>query len=239
MKKQLLTLLVALTTLHTIGQTKKVISKLPPVTNGIERDALNTSMAVLTRGKPISYEASIELFNDILSKPNTPALIKKNKILLSEYLKGSTYFGESQSDRYNTSDTDVAFDFYSFNNQNVFLQGGIMFKYSLNTLKLNADERAATVVKESLLPGLANFRPLLASPDISYFCLVSGYIARDFSEDEDSIAYKDGESVAIVISKANLKKYINAEITDDEVFKLASFYNANKSTKGIRKITIK
>jgi hypothetical protein len=239
MKKSALIISMLLISITCYSQTKKPKNQNTAVTSEIERESLTYQISVLTRSEGISLDDFKQKASESINAGNASLIVKKNKSVILNYIQDINSFGESQKYFFDYITDSPKFTLYSFNNQNVYLQGGLIYNYSLNTLKLNADERAARVTKEVLMPGLASFSSLLNSPDINYFCLLSGYVVKDFSQDKDSITNQDGEIVAIVISKAVLKKYINAEITDDQVFKLASFYNSNKATKGIRKISVK
>lgn len=239
MKKSILTILLFCTFAIVNAQIKKPIvkSSLPAINQAIEANSLAYSLHVLTQKPGIGID---EIRTRFAEAKNINSLTKKNKSLITGFLSDATYFGESQNIFYEQITGDkTPFGFYSFNGQIVFLFSGPIYKYSLNILRLDAAERASKVAKDVLLPGLSNFKPLLRSADISYFSLAVGYIARDFGEDEDSMAYKDGETLAIVISKSVLKQYLEAKITDEQVFKMASFYNTNKSARGVRKVTIK
>ncbi len=222
-----------------IGQTTKKPVGLPPAINGIHRESLTFAMSVLTRGSSDDLD---EIKDDILSRlssPKSPQLIRKNKTVLTNYVNDMGRFGESLNSLFNYTEDSLPFDFYSFNNLKVFMQSGVIANFELNTLKLDAQERASSVAKEVLLPGLSNFAPLMTSADINYFGIVCGFVVRDFSKDENSVAYKDGETVAIIVPKSVVKRYLASEITDEEVIKLSSFYNSNKTTRGVKKILVK
>lgn len=221
-----------------LGQAKKGTNNSnAPISQVISRDALQFKMDVLTRAEFRDIAEIEENFKRETNNLKTPAIIRKSKVKLSEFIVSMKGSGESSNIFANGEGSGLGI--YSFNNQNALLFSGLIYNYSLNTLQLDADQRASKVAKEVLLPCLRNFEELLTIPEINYFSLLCGYIARDFSKDENSVAYKDGETLAIVIPKSVLKKYINAEITDEDVFKLATFYNSNKSISGIKKISIK
>ena len=186
--------------------------------------------------KVYSMKSYVDIFKDSLNrcKPAENVLLKKYSTPLVNYLNSAFSFGETPSDVYVENST-FPFCFISKNGGLCFVEGGIFNKYSLNTLKLNADERASHIVKSVIMPSLANFKPLLEIKEIKYFVLDVGYLAKDFSEEYSG----DGELTSIVISRELLIKYVNAEITDSDVFKSALFYNINKNMGiDVRKISI-
>lgn len=232
-------MLLVLLPLLAVGQIKnKVATNVNiPILEVIESDALQFKIHVLTRAKGQNLNELKANFEKELVSGKTNIVIKKNRAVFKEFLANVKNMSEIGTTFFDTNGAGLGV--YTFNKLNTIMFGGIISNYELNTLRLDAAARANRVAREVLLPNLTEFKTLLGVSEVSYFSLSAGYIARDFGEDEDSVVYKDGETLTIIISKSVLKKYINAEITDEDVFKLASFYSSTKSTTGLRKVTIK
>lgn len=227
---------------------KTALPKLSPVNTLVQRQALINKITALALnvGSSESHVAkTVPLVYDQYAtehpKFSNVQLIKKYKSNLKEYFEGINGFGESEPKLYfqaNEKELEIPFDFAINNNMLTFVQLGVFSDFAINTYNSNADKRASIVAKGTLLPALFNFKPLLNVTDIKYFCLVVGFLAKDFTS--ESAVNRDGETIAIVISKSVLTKYINAQITDDDVFKVASFYSENKSSGGnLKKILLK
>lgn len=248
MKKILILFLLMPTLLR--GQTALPVNSLQVIPEKIKVEYLFSSLTALSMGLSDPETHHVKVMDPIIdlylldhaatkdpADKQAYALIKKNKELIKNYYAEISGFGDTDPYLYFKKESDLPFSFNLFNGLVTFTQSKIFYDSSVNTLKLDADQRANLVAKNMLLPSLYNLKPLLASSDIKYFCIIGGYLAKDFSS--DSIANKDGEVVAIVIPKSVLTKYINADITDDDVFKLATFYNVNKNGANLRKVILK
>lgn len=171
-------------------------------------------------------------------------LLARNRSLLKKYVDGIYSFAGSTSNVYydlGAKIEDIKYlpiGFAQFNNSLTFYQSNVYYDKILNNLKLSADERAFLIAKECVIPSLNNFQPLLDNAGIKYFSLIYSYISKDFTSDE--IPNADGETVTIIISRELLKKLINLEVTPEDIYTGATFYNSNKSTDGnLRKIIVK
>lgn len=243
-------ILVPFLLLFLVVQAQQVaLKKLPPVNMLIERQSLINKITALglnlgtseshgTKAVPVvcdQYAIEYPKFLEV-------QLIKKYKSNIKEYFEAIDGFGESKPKLYfkaNEKELEIPFDFAINNNMLTFVQLGVFSDFAINTYNSDADKRASIVAKGTLLPALFNFKPLLKVADIKYYCLVVGFLAKDFTSDSD-VLNKDGETIAIVIARSVLIKYINAEITDEDVFKMAYFYSENKNSGGnLKKILLK
>lgn len=203
----------------------------------IERDAMMAGMWNLISSEPqVKATEFGRIMVDSLkrSKPTKELLlIKTYSKLLQSYFEGIISFGEA-GNSLTLEAGNFPFSFATKDGQLTFIQNGIFSKFSINTYKMDADERAELVVKNILLPSLKNFEPLTKNLTIKYFALSVGYRAKDFTDESSS---GNGEMTSITVPRAVLIKYINADITDKQIMKLASFYNSNKNSNSIRKIS--
>lgn len=172
----------------------------------------------------------------IIDNKSGKALSKKYLPQIKKYYAEMSTFGDAKKDITFVEKTNTPFEFITNNGGLTFCQYGIFASNEYNTLRTTADERARTVAKDILVPGLTNFEPLLNIAEIKYFAIMVTYNARDFSEDHDW----NFETTVIVTPKSVIRQYLNAEITDEKVMSLSSFYNVNKNTNAmVRKMVIK
>lgn len=228
------------------------INSIEPISQTIQRHSLLNKMIALTFNykKPMHvkgiaklseiYTTEYKESSDPLIK-STVTLLNNNSDKLARYFNSISSFGESEPYIYFDTPKEgeilqLPFGFSSQNNGIVFYHAGIFYDKALNTLVANANERAKSVIKNVVLPSLFNLEELMSSESIKSYCIIVGYVAKDFSKESDM---GDGETVAIIVTKPVLKKYIEAVITDEQLISQSVFYNSNKAIGGnIKKITI-
>jgi hypothetical protein len=203
----------------------------------IERDGIMAGLWNLT-GSESQIKASefAPILVDSLKRGKQSkdlALIKNFSPLLQNYFNGIISFGEAGRSLI-LEHGNFPFFFATKDGQLTFIQNGVFSDYSLNSYKMDADERAEMVVKNILLPSLKNFEPLTKNAAIKFFVFDVGYRAKDFTNESSS---GDGEMTSMTVPRALLIKYINADITDKQIMKLAVFFNSNKNSNSIRKIS--
>lgn len=160
-------------------------------------------------------------------------IIKSNLPLIFDYIAGIIQFGETDAEFLKWNGSSIKIGLYK--NEPTFIQSHIFSKYEINSYKLDADARIEHVVKNIILPSLPYFKPLLKDERLKYFVLNVGFRTRDFTEDKPY--FGSGEMVAMLISRDDLLKYSNAELSDKEVLKSSVFYNYNSNMSAIKKIT--
>ncbi len=116
----------------------------------------------------------------------------------------------------------------------VMLTGGIVSDNVYNSLRLTLKQRAAKSIENEILPAFKNLQGAMSDPKIKYYGFISVYGCKDLSEEDRS---SDGEVVTIVASALNIKKYIDATITDDQFIKLSQVY-VYTGKSGLQKITV-
>jgi hypothetical protein len=241
MKKPILIGLLVLLYSLTNAQTKKHL------TNGYS--TLQTSISEITQQSILNQirgvystaqRVNINLFagtleDSLVKEPSdlSTSLTKKYKNEIMSYFNGIRSFGQANNTVFNVE--GLPFSFSTNKNELTFIQDNIFFNYDLNTIKLDADERAKYIIKNVILPSLNNFSPLLNINEIKYFGINVGYKARDFTDDiETALGKGIGEQTSIIISKEVLIKYINSEITDEQVMKMSTFYNCSMNNLNLR-----
>lgn len=128
---------------------------------------------------------------------NSRQFIADNKSIIVSYLNNISGFGDSDANMYGF---ELPIDFINFNGKLAFYQGGVLYENKLNTIKLDANERAKRVVTDLILPSLKNFEPLLKT-NFEYFILSANYLCKDFTNED---MFDKTEMVSIVIPKQML-----------------------------------
>ena len=248
MKKVLLMLMTFLAVSLCYSQ-KKVTTQstsyvnLTPIDLVISKCGLYNGMSLLSKPKKIEAKRTVSLIDDFIenytneeSRKVEGALLKKYKRQISDYYLGISSFGETSGAINFADEKSFPSTFTAYNGKLVFVQTGIYSDFAYNTLKLDSRERAMKAVSDIAIPSLYNFKPILDVSEIQFIMIIVGYTAQDFSS--ESIADKDAETIALLVSKTNLKKYINAEITDEQLLSLSIVYNINKATgNNIKKLS--
>lgn len=253
--KKLIFLFMVFFYLNANSQVK--ILELKPFIDIVKFEAQMTSVTAFVVSKGKSKTVNIKDFLPIVDAyilnfdkkggnedAKNAELLSRYKSYLKKYIDGIYSFAGSNSDiHYNLKPvieeiTNLPMGFAQFNNSLTFYQSGVYYDKILNTIRLSADERASLIAKECVVPSLNNFKPLLDIDEIKYFGLIYSFVAKDFTSDE--VINAEGETVTIILPKEILKKLMNLEITPEEVYSSATFYNSNKNSGGIlRKINIK
>jgi len=141
------------------------------------------------------------------------ALFKKYQSKITDYINGSTSFGETRGSILVYNSDNFQCGFVNNSGSLTFFQTGIYSKNSYNTIRLNSTQRALSAAKDVALPTIYDFT-------------------------SDSVADSDAETIGLLVSKNNAIKYINAEFTDEQLLKNSILYNINSATGGnIKKIS--
>lgn len=192
-------------------------------------------------GKDVPGSKTIELLGPLLKVLENGDLtqkaqfkyLTKYRTSVNEYLNGLSNFGEEKANVIIYDSEVFHLGFTTFKSSLSFYQTGIFYNYSLNTLKLNPNERALKVATDVGLPALYNFKNLNSIPEIKYFTVIVSFLAKDFSNDDS-----DTETIALIVSREYLHKYLKAEITDEDILKSSILYSINKATgTNIKKIS--
>jgi len=210
-----------------------------PLTEITQQSILNGIRGMYATTERISVNKLPFLLDDSLSKQADEvdyALYKKYKDQIKNYFGQIISFGQCNNTIFSTG--GFPFTFTVSKGSLVFMQNDVFFNYDLNTVKLDADERATYVIKNVILPSLKNFETLFTVKEIKFFAINVGYKARDFTDDIATRLDKGaGEQTSIIVSKDVIIKYINSEISDEQLMKLATFYNSNMNNTNVRLLT--
>ena len=107
-----------------------------------------------------------------------------------------------------------------------------------NTLRLDAKQRAAKEIQDTVLPAIRRFATAVVnSKDIKYFGVVVAYGSKDFSKESDDNT--EAEIVALIASSERCKKLAAAELTEEEFVDTADVYLIDRDTRNdLRKIKL-
>ena len=238
MKKLLLLVLLLQFSFSIFAQSANNYEGLIDASRLISRCGIINSLTFLANrtgsGTIISAKKSGELIDNYITiytegdNKQEGKLLKMYREKIVSYIEDIDSFGATGGALAYDDEERFTSGFCQYNNQLVFVQTGIYSDYNYNTIRLDATARAFKALRDISLPSLYNFRPLENIDEIKYYMIIVGYTAKDFTS--ESIADADAETVAFLVPKAGLTKYLNAEITDDELIKLSVIYNINKTT---------
>jgi hypothetical protein len=234
MKKSILMVLLTFLCLSALAQNKKKVNSNPYKSlNSAYNDITNQSllnaircMSMTGEQKKIFGFPTIDTTSAWLPSEN---FSRKYQVELQKYISSVISFGAAENALFNTGESP--FQFVNYKSSLCFAQNDVYSSKMLNTLKLDADQRAVYIIKNIILPSLNNFESLTSISEIKYFVISVGYQIKDFSND---ISSGKGESVSIIVSKDIVLKYINSEMSDQDVMKNAVFYNLNSNSVNIR-----
>jgi len=157
------------------------------------------------------------------------ALFKKHRDSLSKLVSVSPrpfLYGETPV-RFASKDGALTLLLTTLVSQNVY-----------NTLRLDAKQRAAKEIEDTVLPAMSVFSLVSSTADIKSFGVIVVYGTRDFSE-TDSILSRKGEVVALVASADRCRKLGQAELTEEEFVDSADVYLVDRDMiGGVRKVKV-
>lgn len=150
-----------------------------------------------------------------------------------KYIESNTSFGREQKAYYRSDKPPVEL-FWKGKELVCCVNGYIGI--SLNTIKLNEIERAKDVLSRNILPSYAKLQENINSEHIYYYGVGLTYGCKDFIEKDKQ---NDAEYLIMIVDKENLRKYIDADITDSEFIKNSEVYLSNtNSNYKLKKISI-
>ena len=160
-----------------------------------------------------------------------PMVLYKNKV--AELLNNLPWAGSF--DGFLNSEPHSPVKFANFENKPAFLVLDAASSDVYNTLKLTARQRASRIITSCILPAFREYCRYL-DDRIPYYGLIVTFGSRNFLEDDSTKA----ESVAVIASAAQVKKYASNELTEDELVENASIYLSDRDESGsdIKKIKI-
>ena len=131
---------------------------------------------------------------------------------------------------------DVPVTFADFDGKEVLIVKEAMYGSSFNTLRTDARSRVAQVITEIITGTLSDFHQALSPTTIPYYGFMVTYGVRDFS---DKYARTRTESVGFIARAEDVEKFVNAEITEEELVEGADIYiNPAGELLELRKIKV-
>lgn len=145
-------------------------------------------------------------------------------------------FGSNNLIKYLYNYPELPFGIIDKDNKVIFLFAGISTNNIYNTLKFDSKERASKIISSMILPSLNIYPNIFSNTKIKFFGISISYGCSDFS-DEQSQKYPYGEVITIIFSLDNCKKFVDGEITDQELIDSSNIYLSDKDMlNGIKKV---
>ena len=198
---------------------------------GLDYDIYNLEKSDTTM--PISAKGCADAFDDYIksSKPhaNLP-LLKKNSGSIKKMLNGFNYFGDGHHGSFFCHLIKFPVQFAT----NV--DGGLTLAVSpfyddnvYNTLRNSAKQRAAKVIQDYILPALSELKDSYTNAGIKYFSFSTIFGSKDFSN-PDNILNLKSEYVNVVASYANIKIFLDSQITEQQFISMCDVYSSDRSS---------
>jgi hypothetical protein len=213
-----------------------------PLVTVIEVEAFNRANWYLMKSGNKDYhaksgsEAAVELENWAKTPlgHDTPAKLIEEHRLISKnlpYLKGL-----AQRSVNPLIYTEVPIRLASKDGALVAIISSVASRNVYNTLRLDAKERAAKEITDSILPEIRYLAASL-SPDYRYYGVIGIYGTKDLSKEDDEAK---GELVALVASAGSCRKLANAEMTEEDFVAVSDVYIVDRDdlAASVRKVKI-
>jgi len=111
----------------------------------------------------------------------------------------------------------------------------IVSENTYNTLRTSSNSRYADVLRACVIPNLSMFSEINNSEDIAYFGFIVTYGSANFIEEKVSPNLK-AESGCIIINWNDRKKFVEAEISENELLARSGIYLSDRDMiVGIKK----
>lgn len=187
-----------------------------------------------TKSAPISAENVIGDIDNYLSKAPTENkrqgeirefnLIKKYRNNIDLAFRRLNLFGSDQLGAFfyfKGIDPPVHFGLYGDTSLSLIISGVFIGKV-YNTLKLTSRQRAAKVVTTYIFPSLKAFTDNFQGEEIKYFGMTCVYGSKDFGD--NSVLATKAEFVGFIAPAKLIKKYVAADLAEDELINAADVY---------------
>lgn len=165
-------------------------------------------------------------------------LLNKYRDNISSLFQGLQFFG-SQSGAFiydKKFETPVHFC-TSQDSSLVVLISSVFIENVYNTLRLTSKQRATKVITTYILNSLASFEKSFSETDIDYYGISCIYGSKDFVNDRPF--QTEPEMITFIASAELIKKYIDWELTEDELVEAADIFISDRDMlMDVKKIKI-
>ncbi len=169
----------------------------------------------------------------------TQALVKK----YAAELKG-TFAALGNSGRFVYTSGEVPVVFGSVGDQRDQLAvviTGLASDTIYNTIQLDVDKRAVSALRSVILPSLKAFDAFRNNGDVKYYGMSAVYGSQNFldrSSEINKALTARAESLTFIVSSEQCRKFVRAELTEDELVSAADIYISDSDTTGMKKIRL-
>ena len=122
----------------------------------------------------------------------------------------------------------------------VLMLKNIISPNKYNTIRLDSKQRAAKTISSAILSSLQHFRVLFSNKEINYYGMIVGYGSENFLNQGKYNSDLMAEAVGVIVSADQCKRFVNGEITDDELIDSTDVYVADRDMmSGFKKIKLR
>lgn len=159
-----------------------------------------------------------------------------NKKMFSAMMNNA-YYGGMRDALFLITKNDFPISMLKYkNNSNMLFLTNIIYPNVLNTLKLTSRERASQIVSTFALPCMKEICGYGIKPEIKYMCVGIIYGAMDFSD--SSLTSQKGEVLYMISNVNDIKKYQEAELTEDEIIEKSEYFMNDRDGSSVKKIKV-
>ena len=115
---------------------------------------------------------------------------------------------------------------------------GVVSNVTYNTIQTTARTRAADIIQSIVIPSLYHFDDAFYLNDIKHYGMTVAYGSKDFSK-RKLFSDLSGECVSFVVSAKICNRFVNGEITEEELVESADIFLLDRDMVGsIKKVQI-
>jgi len=162
--------------------------------------------------------------------------IKENKEIITSLFKQFGMIGNSLG-MFIYRDGQIPIRIAEFSGKPCLIITDVATDKVYNTLRTTSRSRASDILNSNILPELNDFNRGLKDTDIDIFGIIVSYGSKNFLDDYD-ISLK-GEALCFIVSKDDCGKFVNGEITDNELLDNSHIFLSDRDMMfGFKKVEI-
>jgi len=174
--------------------------------------------------------------NEIIGQIKEFRFIKEHHEIISSLFKQFGMIGNSLG-MFIYRDGQIPIRVAEFSGKPCLLITDVATDKVYNTLRTTSRSRASDILNSTILPELNDFNRGLKDTDIDQFGIIVSYGSKDFLDDYN-LSLK-GEALCLIVSKIDCAKFINGEITDNELLDNSHIFISDRNMmSGFKKINI-
>ena len=225
------------------------LMKLMNVLKGESGIKLHWELSIGMSSKDFPYKTKINLANDldqwIQDVPDSNEIIgqiveyqfiKENQDVLKSLFTGFGFIGNSRG-MFVYRDGGIPIRVAEFSGKPCLLITDVATDKVYNTLRTTIKSRASDILNSCMLPELEYLNRGLKDMEIEHFGIIVSYGSKNFLDEYD-LSLK-GEALCLIVSKDECSKFVDGEITDNELLDNSHIFISDRDMMfGFKKINV-